>query len=75
MQLAKQIFRDEAVMKFGGSMAKFDSKNGKDSPEDIQTEVDEIDFIDEVEETGLKPSHPSTMLLRAASPMNLLISK
>ena len=64
LSLARQKFTDTAVQKFSRNT------NGKDSPEDIEESVENIEFIDEVEETALQPSKPSTMFMKAASPMN-----
>jgi hypothetical protein len=72
LETAKQKFRDEAVRKFTTDNLNFSggSKSKKsDSPDYIETSVSNIDFIDELEETGLKPGKPSTMFMKSASPM------
>jgi hypothetical protein len=65
VDIAKQIFLDEVNEKFndGG-----DSAN--DSSMWVSTNVDNCEFIDIVDETGMSASTPSTMFLKLASPMN-----
>ena len=65
VDIAKQIFLDEVNEKFndGG-----DSAN--DSSMWVSTNVENCEFIDVVDETGMSASTPSTMFLKLASPMN-----
>lgn len=73
LEIAKQKFRDEAVKKFSsGSISEFNKrgKGGNTSPDMIDETVDNIDFIDTVEQSGLRPQKPTTMFLKSASPMN-----
>ena len=57
VDVAKQIFLDEVDEKFndGGDSAKNDSSMW------VSTNVDNCEFIDVVDETGMSASTPSTM--------------
>ena len=67
VDIAKQIFLDEVNEKFNDE----DKGNGaNDSSMWISTNVDNCEFIDVVDETGMTTSTPSTMVLKLASPMN-----
>ena len=70
LKQAQEKFRDEAVKKFStNNNGSNNRKKTSDSPEHIEESVENIEFIDEVDETGLKPQKPATMFLKAASPM------
>ena len=61
-----QIFLDEVDEKFND-----DGEEGADdSITNVSTNVDNCEFIDVVDETGMTASLPSTMFLKLASPVN-----
>ena len=64
VEIAKQIFLDEVNEKFN------DGGSANDSSMWVSTNVDNCEFIDVVDGTGLTASTPSTMFLKLASPMN-----
>ena len=67
VEIAKQIFLDEVNEKFNDE----DKSNGaNDSSMWVTTNVDNCEFIDVVDETGMTASTPSTMFLKLASPVN-----
>ena len=67
VDIAKQIFLDEVNEKFNDE----DKSNGaNDSSMWVTTKVENCEFIDVVDETGMSASTPSTMFLKLASPMN-----
>ena len=51
-------------------LANFKALKGNDSATNVSRKVENCEFIDVVDETGMTPSLPSTMFLKLASPMN-----
>ena len=66
VDIAKQIFLDEVNEKINDG----DNSAANDSSMWISTNVDNCEFIDVVDETGMSASSPSTMFLKLASSMN-----
>ena len=68
VDIAKQILLDEVNEKFNDEEFFLSlSKSGKDSSTYIRTKVDNCEFIDVVDETGMTASTPSTIFLKLAS--------
>ena len=65
-EIAKQIFLDEVNEKFNDD----EGIQGIDSPIKVSTNVENCEFIDIVDQTGMTASAPSTMFLKLASPVN-----
>ena len=68
--IAKQIFLDKVNEKFNDDELFASLKQGEDSATFVTTKVENCEFIDVVDETGMTASTPSTMFLKLASPMN-----
>jgi hypothetical protein len=66
VEIAKKIFLDEVNEKFNDD----DGIQGNDSPIRVSTNVENYEFIDIVDETGMTASLPSTIFFKLASPMN-----
>ena len=68
---ARQKFKENIENKFGGGGSESIIKGASNfSPDYYETMVDNIEFLDEVEEGKLSTQDPSTMFLKAASPMD-----
>ena len=69
--IAKQIFLDKVNEKFNDDeFCSSLKRQGEDSVTFVTTKVENCEFIDVVDETGMSASAPSTMFLKLASPMN-----
>ena len=70
---AQRKFTENVNRRFGigGSINEFNKngKGGSKSEEFYTTEIDDIDFLDTFEESSASDAKPSTMFLKAASPI------
>jgi hypothetical protein len=66
VEIAKQIFLDKVNEKFNDD----EGIQGNDSLIRVSKNVENFEFIDIVDETGMTASLPSTIFLKLASPMN-----
>ena len=71
MQEAQKKVSEKINEKFGGSIKQEDKKNksGSNSDDYYDIYLDSIDFIDSFEESESSNEEPSTMFLKAASPI------
>jgi hypothetical protein len=71
VEIAKQISLDKVNEKFNDDKLFASLKGkGEDSAINVSTNVENCEFIDVVDETGVTASTPSKMFLKLASPMN-----
>ena len=66
---AKEQFLDKVELKFGSKVGGERKSDAKDSADYYDIEVDEVEFLDEVEMSGFSDEKPSTMFLTSGSPI------
>ena len=66
---AQRKFTENIFRKYAATPSDLKTKTGKRSPDFYTTEIDTIDFLDTFEETSALDAKPTTMFLRAASPI------